>query len=125
MTANWTALHARVDEMTPAGNTNQTIGLQWAWQSLTQTDPLNTPAKDPNYEYKDIIILLTDGLLTENRWSQTSSSVDKRTQKACDNIRTAGITLYTSAGHGRQRDAAERLRDRHDEVLCAHQRGSS
>lgn len=95
LTADWTALHARVDEMKPAGNTNQTIGLQWAWQSLTQSEPLNAPAKDPNYEYKDIIILLTDGLNTENRWSQTSSSVDKRTQKACDNIRTAGITLYT------------------------------
>jgi Flp pilus assembly protein TadG len=95
MTADWTALHARVDLMHPAGNTNQTIGLQWAWQSLTQTDPLNAPAKDPNYQYKDIIILLTDGLNTENRWSQTASSVDKRTQKACDNIRTAEITLYT------------------------------
>jgi Flp pilus assembly protein TadG len=95
LTYDWTALHARVDQMNPAGNTNQTIGLQWAWQSLTQTAPLNAPAKDPNYQYKDIIILLTDGLNTENRWSQTSSSVDKRTQKACDNIRTAGVTLYT------------------------------
>ena len=95
LTFDWTALHARIDEMKPAGNTNQTIGLQWAWQSLTQTDPLNAPAKDPDYEYKDIIILLTDGLNTENRWSQTSSSVDKRMQKVCDNVRTAGITLYT------------------------------
>ncbi len=50
MSHDWTALHARVDQMKPAGNTNQTIGLAWAWQSLTQTDPLNTPAKDPNYK---------------------------------------------------------------------------
>jgi Flp pilus assembly protein TadG len=95
MTYDWSALSTRVDAMIATGNTNQTIGLQWAWQSLSHTDPLNTPAKDPNYQYKDIIILLTDGLNTENRWSQTQSSVDKRTQKACDNIKAAGITLYT------------------------------
>ena len=95
MTYDWTALHARVDQMYPAGNTNQTIGLQWAWQSLSHTDPLNAPAKDPNYQYKDIIILMTDGLNTENRWSQSQGAVDLRTQKACDNIKAAGITLYT------------------------------
>ena len=92
---DWAALNTRIDQMVAAGNTNQTIGLQWAWQSLTQTDPLNAPAKDPNYQYKDIIILLTDGLNTENRWSQTQSAVDLRTQRACDNIKAAGVTLYT------------------------------
>jgi Flp pilus assembly protein TadG len=95
MSYDWAALNTRVDQMTAAGNTNQTIGLQWAWQSLTQTDPLNTPAKDPNYQYKDIVILLTDGLNTENRWNTSQNPVDVRTQKACDNIKTAGITLYT------------------------------
>jgi Flp pilus assembly protein TadG len=92
---DYAALHARVDQMTAAGNTNQTIGLQWAWQSLSQVAPLNAPAKDPNYKYQDIVILLTDGLNTENRWSETQSPVDQRTQKACSNIKAAGVTLYT------------------------------
>lgn len=95
LTYDYTALNTRVDQMAAAGNTNQTIGLQWAWQSLSQVDPLNAPAKDPNYHYQDIVILLTDGLNTENRWSQTQSAIDARTQKACDNIKAAGITLYT------------------------------
>jgi len=99
MSQDWTALHARVDEMTPAGTTNQTIGLAWAWHSLTRTDPLNTPPKDPNYKYKDVIILLTDGMNTENRWNSfqmpTNSAVDKRTQKACDNLKATEITVYT------------------------------
>ncbi|MGA8998539.1 MAG: pilus assembly protein TadG-related protein, partial [Pseudolabrys sp.] len=32
---DWTALNARIDTMTPAGNTNQAIGLQLGWQTLT------------------------------------------------------------------------------------------
>jgi Flp pilus assembly protein TadG len=95
LTYDWTALHARVDAMYPAGNTNQTIGLQWGWQSLSMHAPLNAPPKDPNYQYKDIIILMTDGLNTENRWSQSQGAVDARTQKACDNIKAAGVTVYT------------------------------
>jgi hypothetical protein len=39
---DWTALNSKIDAMTPAGNTNQAIGLVWGWQSLTQTAPLKT-----------------------------------------------------------------------------------
>ena len=54
--------------MQPTGGTNQPIGLAWGWQSLSQTTPLNAPAEDPNYTYKKAIILLSDGLNTEDRW---------------------------------------------------------
>ena len=37
--------------MTPDGNTNQAIGLQMGWQSLTQS-PFTVPAIDPNYKYR-------------------------------------------------------------------------
>jgi hypothetical protein len=80
--------------MTPDGNTNQTIGLQWGFQSLTAA-PFTIPAKDPNYTYNTVIIMLTDGLNTQNRFSTTQSAIDARTQKVCDNIKNAGITLYT------------------------------
>jgi predicted lipoprotein with Yx(FWY)xxD motif len=80
--------------MTPNGNTNQTIGLQWGFQSLTAA-PFTIPPKDSNYSYNQVIIMLTDGLNTQNRFSTTQSSIDARTQKACDNIKNAGITLYT------------------------------
>jgi Flp pilus assembly protein TadG len=90
---DWTELNKKIDSMKPDGNTNQTIGLQWAFQSLTAA-PFTIPAKDPNYTYKQVIILLTDGLNTQNRFSTTQSSIDARTKKACDNIKSAGITLY-------------------------------
>ena len=91
---DWTALNSKIDSMTPNGFTNQTIGLQWGFQSLTAA-PFTIPAKDPNYTYNQVMILLTDGLNTENRFSTTQATIDARTKKACDNIKAAGITLYT------------------------------
>ncbi|MEI7804833.1 MAG: TadE/TadG family type IV pilus assembly protein [Hyphomicrobiales bacterium] len=91
---DWTALSSKVDAMQPNGNTNQGIGLQMGWQTLTAS-PFTIPAKDSNYTYQDVIILLTDGLNTENRWYTNQSSIDNRQQKTCDNIKAAGITLYT------------------------------
>jgi len=91
---DWTALSAKVDAMAAAGNTNQAIGLAWGWQSLTNA-PFTIPTKDPNYQYQQIIILLTDGLNTQDRWYTTASSIDNRQAVACTNIKAAGITLYT------------------------------
>ena len=92
---NWAALKSLVDSMTPNGNTNQGIGMAWAWQSLAGTSPLNAPAMDPNYTYKDAIILLSDGLNTQNRWYNNASQIDARQKILCDNAKAAGVTIYT------------------------------
>ncbi len=95
---DWTALSNKVDAMIANGSTNQAIGLQWAWQSLTSA-PFTIPPKDVDRIYKQVIILLTDGLNTQDRWygngSSTSTQVDAREKILCDNIKAAGITLYT------------------------------
>src|SRR5438045_8559139 len=90
---DWTALNSKIDSMTPNGFTNQTIGLQWGFQSLTAA-PFTIPAKDPNYTYSDVIILLTDGLNTQDRWYTDQTSIDNREQIVCNNINAANITLY-------------------------------
>jgi hypothetical protein len=90
---DWTALSNKVTAMQPNGNTNQAIGLQMGWQSLTAA-PFTVPAMDPNYKYNQVIILLTDGLNTEDRWYSNASSINARQQKTCDNIKAAGITIY-------------------------------
>jgi Flp pilus assembly protein TadG len=94
LTSDWTALSNKVNAMQPAGNTNQAIGLQWGFQSLTSA-PFTIPPMDPNYQYQQVIILLTDGLNTQDRWYTSQSSIDARQRKTCDNIKAAGITLYT------------------------------
>jgi Flp pilus assembly protein TadG len=99
---DWSSLKNTITAMQPTGGTNQAIGMAWAWMSLTQSDPLNAPAKDPNYTYKDAIILLSDGLNTEDRWPsygngvvQYNGQIDARQRILCDNAKAAGITVYT------------------------------
>jgi Flp pilus assembly protein TadG len=92
---NWTALKTLIGQMTPNGNTNQAIGMAWAWQSLAPTLPLNAPAKDPSYTYRDAIILLSDGLNTQDRWYTDAASIDARQKLVCDNAKAAGVTIYT------------------------------
>lgn len=92
---DWTALKNLITAMQPTGNTNQSIGLAWAWQSLSLTLPLNAPAKDPDYTYKDAIILLSDGMNTQNRWYSNASQIDARQKILCDNVKAAGVTIYT------------------------------
>ncbi len=41
------------------------------------------------------IIMLTDGLNTQNRTSATETVIDARTKAICDNIKADGITIYT------------------------------
>ena len=87
--------------MQASGNTNQPIGLVWGWQSLVGGGPLTAPAVDTNYTYQDIIILLSDGLNTEDRWYSSQTAVDNRMYQTgngsgtCANIKAAGITIYT------------------------------
>lgn len=104
LTYNWTALSLLIDTMVAQGSTDQPIGLVWAWQSLVGGGPLTMPAKDPNYTYTDVIILMSDGLNTQDRWygngSQTSTSVDSRMYASngsgtCANVKNSGVVLYT------------------------------
>ena len=92
---DWTTMNQLVSNMSPNGNTDQAIGLQLGWMSLVGGGPFYAPPMDPNYKYTQVIILLTDGLNTQNRWSTSQSSIDARQKLTCDNINAAGITLYT------------------------------
>ena len=93
LSTDWTALNVKIDAMTPNGNTNVTIGMQMAWQTLTAAAPFNAPATAPDLD--KVIILLTDGQNTQNRWSSSTSPIDARTQKVCENAKTANIKIYT------------------------------
>lgn len=93
LSTDWSAMHTKIDAMTPTGNTNVTIGLQMAWQTLSNNEPFNAPAPSPDLD--KVIILLTDGQNTQNRWTSSTSSIDDRTQKTCDNAKAANIRIYT------------------------------
>ena len=90
---DWTALNAKIDAMTPTGNTNVTIGLAWGFQLISPVAPFN--ASPPASDLDKVIIILTDGENTQNRWTSSSSSIDSRTSKVCENIKANNIKLYT------------------------------
>jgi Flp pilus assembly protein TadG len=90
---DWPALNSKIDAMTPTGNTNVTIGMQLAWQTLSPVAPFVAPAPAPDLD--KVVILLTDGQNTQNRWSSSQSSIDARTQKVCENAKADNIRIYT------------------------------
>jgi hypothetical protein len=98
LTYDWTALTNKIDEMQPAGATNVSIGLAWAWHSLTSSLPL-TEAAAPATDLSKIIILMTDGLNTQNRWNGNGydpcPTCTARAAITCTNVKAAGIKLYT------------------------------
>jgi len=100
---NWTSMPSQVDSLYPLGATNQPIGLVWGWLSLVGGGPLTSPAQVSGYTYTNVIILLSDGLNTQDRWygngSATSTQVDARMYDSsgngtCANIKAAGIVIY-------------------------------
>ncbi len=94
LTYDWNALNSKIDAMNPSGNTNVSIGLQWAWHSLTSGEPF-TQAAAPANDLSKYIILMTDGENTQNRWTTNSSSIDARTAATCTAVKAAGIKIYT------------------------------
>jgi Flp pilus assembly protein TadG len=110
LTYDWSTLKSNVNAMQPTGGTDQSVGLAWAWQSLLQTGPIPAPSEDPNTTYNRVIILLSDGLNTEDRWpyygngsTQNGTTIDSRQTAQCQNIKnqidpqTNGpmFTIYT------------------------------
>jgi hypothetical protein len=126
---DWAGMNTLVNNMSPGGSTNQAIGLQVGWQSLAGGGPFSVPAFDPLYNYTQVIILLTDGLNTQDRWYGDGSSlgttqdamIDAREALTCANAKAAGIVLYDPGQYRRRSnvDLAAELREQLGQVLPA------
>jgi Flp pilus assembly protein TadG len=91
---DWTALKAKIDDLNASGNTNTTIGMVWGWQMVTQGSTLSS-AVAPNDKLDKVIVFLTDGENTENRFTTSSNSIDARTSSLCTAIKASGVIVYT------------------------------
>ena len=102
---DWTSMNSLVNNMSPNGSTDQAIGLQLGWMSLVGGGPFSVPAYKTGYTYSKAIILLTDGLNTQDRWYGDGSSlgtsddakIDARQALTCANFKAASTTnvIYT------------------------------
>lgn len=94
LTVDFSAVRRTVGDMQPGGNTNVTIGIVWGIASLVPHAPLpetRWPAKD---DLNRVMIVLTDGDNTENRWGRNPTAMDTRTRLACRAAKAEGITVY-------------------------------
>ncbi|MGC9953717.1 MAG: TadE/TadG family type IV pilus assembly protein [Rhizomicrobium sp.] len=93
----WSNLNTTVSNMTAGGATNQAIGLAWGWMLMTSGSPIVDPGALPA-NTQQVIILLSDGLNTQDRWTGSGSSqdsgTDARMNLVCSNAKAAGITIY-------------------------------
>jgi Flp pilus assembly protein TadG len=93
---DWVNMKSLVDSLYPAGNTNQGIGIAHGWQSLVGGGPYPAPpAEDSRYKYTKAIVLMSDGLNTEDRWYTNQNQIDGREAMTCTNAKAAGIVIYT------------------------------
>lgn len=99
LTSNWTTLNNQINSMQPTGATNITVGAAWGLATLTPAEPFTEAKPATTPQLKKYMILLTDGDNTKNRWDGdgrvSNTAVDARTTLACNNIKAAGISLYT------------------------------
>ena len=95
LTTDWSALNTEIDNMTAGGNTNTTIGMVWGGNMLTEGAPLSTAAAPNPTKLDKVIVYLTDGQNTENRFTSSQSDIDARMELACANVKAAGILVYT------------------------------
>jgi Flp pilus assembly protein TadG len=104
----FSSLRTAIDNMTPGGNTNVTIGVAWGLALLSRQDPFPEGVAYTDKEVAKFLIVLTDGQNTQDRFDNcggTQSCVTRmntRTLAACDAAKKAvtdpnlnPITVYT------------------------------
>ncbi len=114
LTTDISAARTYAAKMTPAGNTNITIGIQWGMEVLSPTAPFTNGVAFTDTTVSKYMIVLTDGINTQNRWTTNATQIDARTAQACTNAKNLGITVFTV-----------RLEDGNSSMLqaCASQTG--
>jgi Flp pilus assembly protein TadG len=98
---NWTTLSNQITAMTAYGATNQAVGFEHGWQTLTPGLPYGTPSVPANTSR--YIIILSDGLNTEDRWWGNGSTesttqdgnIDTRMNAVCTAAKADGIIVYS------------------------------
>ncbi len=85
------SVQSAIAAMEPAGKTNITIGVAWGMEALSSSPPLTGARSDA----RKVMLVMTDGKNTLNRWDSDATSIDPRTKLACETAREAEIEIYT------------------------------
>jgi Mg-chelatase subunit ChlD len=95
LTSDFRSLRQTVDDMRPSGFTNITIGVAWGLASLSAGAPLAGGVVKGTPGVEKIMVVLTDGDNTRNRYSTRARQIDERTRIACNYAKDAGVKVHT------------------------------
>ncbi len=120
LTANYGQVESGINAMTASGNTVIPAGLAWGWRVISPSEPFTEGASYDDDDYIKAIVLLTDGEnnvggglgnhngsqysaygyaqsghLGSSNGRQAESVLNDKTEELCDNIKDAGVLLYT------------------------------
>lgn len=94
LTNDFSSANTYLDTLSPGGNTNITLGVQFGMEMLSPAEPYTKATAFNDPEVKKYMILVTDGANTQNRWSTSTSTINTRTALACAAAKAQGITLF-------------------------------
>ena len=97
-----------IGELDPGGGTNQTIGLQWAMQSLVASSPLAIPPEEDGYTYVDMILLFSDGLYTISRYDPAQMSQASQINRVHASLTDVQSKVSSRLGKTARNPASER-----------------
>jgi Flp pilus assembly protein TadG len=96
LTSDLAKIKTAADTMIADGMTNVPIGVAWAWHALSASQPLNQGSPDGTTDLLRVMIVLTDGENTANRWGNNNgNAIDNRLTAVCNNVKATGIIVYT------------------------------
>lgn len=99
------SLRKAVADMQANGNTNVSIGVAWGVKTLMNRAPFSGAAAPGDDDVMKVMIVLTDGDNTEDRWSNSQTLIDSRTQATCAMAKDA----VKSANSGASTDSYIRI----------------
>jgi Flp pilus assembly protein TadG len=85
--AGYDAITGKIATMQAVGNTNVTIGAAWGWHLLDDKAPFTEGRPYNTKDVQKYLILMTDGMNTESRFSSSQNAIDDRTEAVCANIK--------------------------------------
>jgi hypothetical protein len=119
LTNDKSLLNAAIDKMKAGGYTAGHIGIQWSWYTISPYWASLYPAESRPGEYTNEInkfaVIMTDGEFN-TAYDGVSRSVNRQNAKSaeyalklCDNMKAAGIRIFTIGFALRDRNAIETM----------------
>ena len=105
LTNNQAQLQGAIDGLSTGGNTYGNVGMVWGWRVISPEEPFTEGVAYTDDRWTKTVIMMTDGDNTMHPfysvYGRTSShsiragDLDDRLEETCENMKAAGVRVYT------------------------------